>query len=90
MLSSNDEFFFKEIDAVIEKAKKTMKRLYQLCFIATSENPLKDEAVQLIEKMIEKGYVTRGEVLKAMEDVQRWRRIFLDRLSKRYAEEILG
>ena len=86
---SSDEFFFKEIDEIVKKAKDVMKRLYQLCFIATSENPLKEEAERLIEKMIEKGYVTRSEVLKAMEDVQRWRRLFLDKLSRRQVEELL-
>lgn len=79
MTLEEDELFSKA-KALIKRAKEIQKTLYQLCFIATSENPLKEEAERLIKEMIDKGLVTEAEVYKAKEDVKRWRSIILDKI----------
>jgi len=67
---------------LIQFSKNKMKILYQLCFIATSDAPEKEEAERMIQQMIDLRLVTIPQVEKAMEDVKRWRRIFLDRLTQ--------
>lgn len=68
---------------LVKEAKEVMKILYQLCFIATSDNPLNEDAKELIKEMIEKGYVSEDEVRKAISDVKRWRDLVLDKMGIR-------
>ena len=77
-----------EAKRLIEESKTIMKTLYQLCFIATSENPKNKEAMELIRKMKEKGLVSEEEVRKALIDVKRWRELVLDRVGRKSVEEI--
>jgi len=76
-----------EAKKLIAEAKEIMKVLYQLCFIATSENPLREKAEKLIREMVERGLVSETEVAKAKMDVRRWRDLVLDKIGRRSVEE---
>jgi len=77
---SEEVKFFERARMIIQAVKDIQKTLYQLVFISTSQNPLRDEADKLIKQMIELKLVSVEEVQKAVEDVQRWRRMFLDKI----------
>jgi len=64
---------------VIEEVKHIQKILYQLAFVATSDNPKAKEAEEIINKLIEKGVVSDAEAKKALNDVTRWRMRILDK-----------
>ena len=77
---SEEVKFFERARMIIQAVKDIQKTLYQLVFISTSQNPLREEADKLIKQMIELKLVSVEEVQKAVEDVQRWRRMFLDKI----------
>ena len=64
---------------LIDRNKRIMRILYQLAFIVTSYSPDSNEARQILEEMKELGLVTQAEIDKAIEDVQRWRDLVLDK-----------
>jgi len=75
---------FELAKSLIEHERKTMKILYQLAFIYTSESPKKDEAWKIMKEMVKKGLITEAQMMKAIEDVTRWRKLFLDRETRRW------
>ena len=68
-----------EAQKLVKRVKNTMKVVYQLAFIVTSEAPEKDDAYKLLKKMVDEGIITEAQMYKALNDVERWRKRFLDR-----------
>jgi len=69
---------------LVKRVREVQKIMYQLAFIATSLNPLAEEAERIAEEMIEHELITRAEWRKAKEDVQRWRDKVLDKWGRGY------
>lgn len=81
--SKDSREILRRAEKLVEDTKKVMKILYQLSFIATSDNPNRLEAMELIQQMIEMGLVSEEEAHKAMMDVKRWRDLVLDKIGRR-------
>jgi pantothenate kinase type III len=79
--NTNDELMMRAME-LIQFSKNKMKILYQLMFIATSDAPERDMAENMISKMLKRNMFTIEQVEKAREDVKRWRRMFLDRITQ--------
>jgi hypothetical protein len=79
--NTNDELMMRAME-LIQFSKNKMKILYQLMFIATSDAPERDMAENMISQMLSRGMFTIEQVEKAREDVKRWRRMFLDRITQ--------
>jgi len=69
--------------SLVEEVEEIHKTIYQLAFIATSLNPRRREAEELLEKMIELGLTSREEVDKALQDAVRYRKLILDKAWRR-------
>jgi len=69
-----------EARKLVRLSKRKMKILYQLVFIETSGSPDSKKAHELIEKMIQQGLITEAQYMKAIDDVERWRRKILDKI----------
>lgn len=80
----SEQELFKRAEDIINRAKKIMSTLYKLAFIATSDNPLREQAVELINEMKHRGLVSEEEIWKAMEDVKRWRSLVLDKIGRTF------
>jgi hypothetical protein len=78
---TNEELMIKATE-LIQFTKNKMKILYQLMFIATSDAPEREIAENMISQMLSRGMFTIEQVEKAREDVKRWRRMFLDRITQ--------
>ena len=74
------EDLFKRAQELVRKVKNTMRVVYQLAFIVTSEAPEAKEAEALLNKMVEEGMITEAQKWKAIEDTIRWRKRVLDRV----------
>jgi pantothenate kinase type III len=79
--NTNDELMMRAME-LIQFSKNKMKILYQLMFIATSDAPERDMAENMISQMLNRNMFTIEQVEKAREDVKRWRRMFLDRITQ--------
>ncbi len=78
-----------EIREFIKDSKELMKITYQLAFIETSEDTSASKASEYLDELVEQGIISREMREKAHRDVQRWRRLVLDRtilLPDEYAE----
>ncbi len=63
----------REAEQVVRKAKKLMRIVYQLAFVALSDTPYSGEAVRLLAKFVERGIITSAQLSKVLNDVQRWK-----------------
>ena len=70
---------FNRARAIIEEVKHVQKTLYQLAFVATSDNPKAKEAEELINELVKRGLISESEARKALNDVVRWRSRILDK-----------
>lgn len=65
---------------LVRRVKNTMRLVYQLAFIVTSEAPESKEAEKLLRELVERGIITEAQMWKAISDVERWRKRVLDKI----------
>lgn len=78
----------KEARNFVKEVRKMQKLVYQLAFIATSEDEEQaSRAHEMLKKLVDEGLVTERMVLKALDDVRRYRTYVLDKVRRREVEE---
>ncbi|MEM1925379.1 MAG: hypothetical protein QXK88_10630 [Desulfurococcaceae archaeon] len=79
-----NEDLIKEAEKFIKEVRKIQKMVYQLAFIATSEDDEQaSKAHEMLKKLVDDGIVSERMVMKALEDVRRYRLYVLDRVKRR-------
>ncbi|MEM4451455.1 MAG: hypothetical protein QW182_04530 [Thermosphaera sp.] len=74
----------KEAEKFIKEVRRIQKMVYQLAFIATSEDEEQaSKAHEMLKKLVDDGIVSERMVMKALEDVRRYRLYVLDRVKRR-------
>ncbi len=75
----SDMSIIREAERIIRRARRLSKTLYQLAYVALSDSPYANEALQLLTKFVENRIITNDQLNKILQDVERWK-------ERRYAE----
>ncbi|MEM3975003.1 MAG: hypothetical protein QW320_11600 [Ignisphaera sp.] len=79
-----NEDLIKEAERFIKEVRKIQKMVYQLAFIATSEDDEQaSKAHEMLKKLVDENIVSERMVMKALDDVRRYRMFILDRMKRR-------
>lgn len=74
----------KEAEKFIKEVRKIQKMVYQLAFIATSEDDEQaSKAHEMLKKLVDEGVVSERMVMKALDDVRRYRMFVLDKVRRK-------
>lgn len=77
--SMGEESIVKEAERIIRRARRLTRTLYQLAYIALSDSPFSNDALEILTKFVENNIITNNQLNKILQDVERWK-------ERRYAE----
>jgi hypothetical protein len=75
----SEDGIIREAERIIRRARRLTRTLYQLAYVALSDSPFANEALQLLTKFVENNIITNNQLNKILQDVERWKQ-------RRYAE----